>query len=108
MSYRRAKRDSEAAGVLERITSAIKVEENKSYLDLLLFYKGQKRESDILAPDKLADLDAATIGYGVANWHYYAGNKATGLEYFQRIVKGKAWAAFGFIAAETELVRNRS
>ncbi|HEY7544743.1 MAG TPA: tetratricopeptide repeat protein [Blastocatellia bacterium] len=106
MTYRRMKKEKEATGVLERITATMKVVENKSYFDRLLFYKGLKTESDIVT-DKLTDLDIATIGYGMGNWHLYNGNTGKAKEYFQRIVGGKYWPAFGFIAAETELARMR-
>lgn len=104
MAYRRQKKESEAQRVLERITPHMKVNENKSYYDRLLMYKGLKKESDIVH-DKLTDLEIATIGYGIGNWHLYNGNKEKAREYFQRIVSGKYWPAFGFIAAETELAR---
>ncbi len=106
MTYRRMKKEKEAAGVLERITPTMKVVENKSYFDRLLFYKGLKMESDIVT-DKLTDPDIATIGYGMGNWHLYNGNRERAKGYFQRIVGGKYWPAFGFIAAETELARMR-
>ena len=106
MSYRRQGKTADAARVLERITPGLKVEENKSYFDRLLFYKGLKKESDLIN-DKMTDLEIATVGYGVANWHFYNGDKAKAKEYFQKIVSGKHWPAFGFIAAEIELVRMR-
>jgi tetratricopeptide (TPR) repeat protein len=105
MSYRRAKKETDARRVLERITPNLTPGESKSYLDLLLFYKGEKKESDILVPEKMTDLELATVGYGVANWHLYNGNAARAKEQFQKIVSGKSWAAFGFIAAETEPLR---
>jgi tetratricopeptide (TPR) repeat protein len=106
MSYRRAGKKKKAAQALARITPEMKVEENKSYFDRLMLYKGLKKESDILN-DKLTDLELATVGYGIANWHLYNGDKAKAKELFQKITSGKYWPAFGFIAAETELVRMR-
>ncbi len=106
MTYRRMNKKAEAARVLERITPTMKVEENKSYFDRLLMYKGLKKESDIYS-DKLGDLELATVGYGIGNWHLYTGDKAKAKEIFQRVIAGKYWAAFGFIAAETELARIR-
>ena len=106
MSYRRQKKEAEAARVLERITPDLKVEENKSYFDRLMFYKGVKKEAEVIN-DKMTDLEIATVGYGMANWHLYNGNAARAKEYFQRIISGKYWPAFGFIAAETELPRTR-
>jgi tetratricopeptide (TPR) repeat protein len=104
MSYRRAGDKNKAARALDRITPDMKVEENKSYFDRLLLYKGLKKETEILT-DKLTDLEIATVGYGIANWYLYNGDKAKAKELFQRIISGKYWPAFGFIAAETELTR---
>ncbi len=104
MTYRRQKRDADAARVLERITPDMKVNENKSYFDRLLLYKGLKKASDIYH-DKLTDLELATVGYGMGNWYLYNGDKQKAKALFQKIVAGKYWPAFGFIAAETELVR---
>ena len=106
MSYRRAGDKIKAARVLDRITPDMKVEENKSYFDRLMLYKGLKKETDILN-DKMTDLEIATIGYGIANWYLYNGDKAKAKELFQKITSGKYWPAFGFIAAETELTRMR-
>jgi tetratricopeptide (TPR) repeat protein len=104
MTYRRMKKEYEAAEVLERIKMNMKVEENKSYYDRLLMYKGIKKESDIVT-DKLTDLEMATVGYGVANWYLYTGDKVKAKAMFDKIIAGKYWPAFGFIAAETELKR---
>jgi tetratricopeptide (TPR) repeat protein len=105
MTYRRLGKPAEAAKVLERITPRMKVEENKSYYDRLLFYKGLKPESELVNLEKASDLEIATVGYGLGNWHLYNGNKTKAEEFFRRIVSGKYWPAFGFIAAEAELVR---
>lgn len=104
MSYRRQKKDADAAKVLDRIRPDLKVEENKSYFDRLLFYKGLKKEGELIN-DKMTDLEIATVGYGLANWHLYNGDKAKAKELFQKITSGKYWPAFGFIAAETDLTR---
>lgn len=107
MTYRRSGREEDAKRVLARITPEMKVKENKSYFDRLLFYKGLKKESELVDVEKATDLEIATIGYGVGNWHFYNGNRARAEEYFQRIVSGKYWPAFGFIAAEAQLARRR-
>jgi tetratricopeptide (TPR) repeat protein len=106
MTYRRQEKEYEAAQVLERITLNMKVEENKSYYDRLLMYKGIKKEAEIIH-DKLTDLELATLGYGIGNWYLCNGDKARALAMFQKITSGKYWPAFGFIAAETELKRLR-
>ncbi|MBX3279056.1 MAG: tetratricopeptide repeat protein [Acidobacteria bacterium] len=107
MTLRRAGKGEDAKKVLDRITPDMKVKENKSYFDRLLFYKGLKKESELVDVEKAADLDIATVGYGLGNWHLYNGNLAKAVEYFRRIVSGKYWPAFGFIAAEAELAKMR-
>jgi tetratricopeptide (TPR) repeat protein len=107
MTYRRTKKDAYAAKVLEKITPQMQVKENKSYYDRLLFYKGLKKEEDLVNVEKATDLEIATVGYGIGNWHLYSGNRAKAEEYFRKIVAGKYWPAFGFIAAEAELVRKK-
>ena len=106
MTYRRLNDIFEAEQVLSRITLNMQVKENQSYYDRLMMYKGYKKEADIVS-DKLTDLETATIGYGIGNYHLYSGNKEQAREWFNRITNGKYWPAFGFIAAETELTRMR-
>ncbi|MBI1762204.1 MAG: tetratricopeptide repeat protein [Acidobacteria bacterium] len=107
MSYRRLGKAADAAKVLARITPRMQVVENKSYYDRLLFYKGLKPEAELVNLEKASDLEIATVGYGLGNWHLYNGNKAKAAEFFRRIVSGKYWPAFGFIAAEAELARGK-
>jgi len=104
MSYKRAKDDFEASGVLQRIRIGMQVQENKAYYDRLLFYKGLKREAEIFNP-KMGDLEAATVGYGLGNWYLCTGEESKAKEYFEKIVAGPYWPAFGFIAAETDLAK---
>lgn len=105
MTLRRAGKKSEAERVLSRITPEMKVRENKSYFDRLLFYKGLKKETELVEVEKATDLEIATVGYGLGNWHLYNGDRKKAEDYFRRIVAGKYWPAFGFIAAEAELAR---
>ncbi len=107
MTYRRMGNQAKAAKVLEGITPDMKVKENKSYFDRLLFYKGLKKEAELINVEKATDLEIATVGYGLGNWHLYNGNRAKAEVFFRRIVGGKYWPAFGFIAAEAELARKK-
>jgi tetratricopeptide (TPR) repeat protein len=108
MTYRRLNRPADAAKILEPITPESKVKENKSYFKRLLFYKGLTNEEELIKPKEpkdFTDSELATVGYGLGNWHLYNGNRAKAEEHFRRIVSGKFWPAFGFIAAEVELAR---
>jgi hypothetical protein len=51
------------------------------------------------------DLALATQGYGVGNWYLYNGDTSKAVTIFEKIVTGKSFSSFGFIAAEVELAR---
>jgi hypothetical protein len=68
-------------------------------------YKGRIEPEALLDPSEMTDIDLATQGYGVANWYLYRGETERALELMRRVVGGKSWAAFGYIAAEADLAR---
>jgi tetratricopeptide (TPR) repeat protein len=107
MAYRRAGQTDQAARLLERIRPGMKVKENSDYYNRLMLYKGLKKEEELLNMEKATPLQIATLGYGVANWNLYNGRKDRAMEMFRKITSGEYWPAFGFIAAEAELVRVR-
>ena len=78
--------------------------ENDSYQKLLLVFKGNFDEKSLLN-DTTTPLDNATVGYGIGNWHLINGRKERAREIFREVYQGKSWAAFGYIAAEVDLVR---
>ena len=105
MTLRRMGREAEARQVLEPITEKMDIIENGSYHRLLLMYKGVLTSEELLERAS-GGTEIATIGYGVANWHFYNGRREQGLELMRKVVSGETWAAFGFIAAEAELARS--
>jgi tetratricopeptide (TPR) repeat protein len=105
MTYRRLERGREAAKVLEPIHKEMKILENTAYHHLLLMYKGQMSPESLLESARENDLDMATVGYGVGNWHLYNGQVGKAREVFQKVIEGPNWAAFGYIAAEADLKR---
>ncbi len=48
-------------------------------------------------------LSNATLGYALGTYYQLKGNKAKAKELFEKVVAGKQWSSFGFIAAEIEL-----
>jgi tetratricopeptide (TPR) repeat protein len=108
MSLRRAGRAEEAAAVLAPIADSMAVGENSTYHRRLLFYKGRITESDLRSLMAAGELEAATVGYGLANWYLVQGDTARARSLWGDIVKGGYWPAFGFIAAETDLQRTRT
>jgi tetratricopeptide (TPR) repeat protein len=113
VSLRRANEPDEAAAVLKRITPDMKNTEPHYafYLRLLRFYQGDASEEQTL-PKKPADpndlegeLAFDTVMYGVGNWHLYSHDPEQPERFFKQVVTGNAWNAWGFVGAETELMR---
>jgi tetratricopeptide (TPR) repeat protein len=105
MSLRRAGKDADAAALLARISSDLKIEGNpRLYFSRLLFYKGLKTESELLE-GTLDDIQRTTLSYGVGNRHLYSGRPAEARPWFEKAVSTTAWPALAFIAAEADLKR---
>jgi len=107
MTYRRLGLEEEAAELLVPIVEDMEILENDAYHLRLRMYKGEVDPETVLDPAELDDLDLATQGYGVANWHLYNGDPERAMELMESVVAGKYWAAFGYIAAEADLARAR-
>jgi tetratricopeptide (TPR) repeat protein len=113
-SLRRAGKKDEAAKALEAIPQEMTntAAHTRFYLNLVRFFQGKMSESDALPPepppgntDQEAELPFDTVAYGIGNWHLYNGDTAKAQEYFRRIMKGHVWVTWGFVGAETELLR---
>jgi tetratricopeptide (TPR) repeat protein len=108
MTYRREGKDEPANGLLENITDSMNIIENDSYYKRLRMYQGHIEPDQLLtvdASDSDPDLSLATQGYGVGNWYYYNGDTTKAIAVFRKVVSGKHFSAFGFIAAEADLAR---
>jgi tetratricopeptide (TPR) repeat protein len=107
MSYRRGKQDEKAKLLLERVTPDLKIEGNpRLYFNRLLFYKGLKKEDEIVAAAG-SDIERTTLLYGIGNFHLYSGDKARARSSFERAVATEAWNGLAFIAAENDLKQLR-
>ncbi len=106
-TLRRAGRTDEAAAVLAPIRAEMEVIENGSYHALLLLYKGERSEADVL---KAAGegASASAVRYGVGAWHFYSGRTAEARRIWESMITGTDWPSFGFIGAEAELARKKS
>ena len=105
MTYRRLGRHGAAKQLLEQVTDKMEILENESYHKRLLMYKGAITPEQLLDTTNADDLTIATQGYGVGNFYLVEGNKAKAREIFEKVVAGRQWAAFGYIAAEVDLKR---
>ena len=107
-ALRRAGKKAEAEKLLAAITPDMNAGENASYLNLLLFYKGLKPEEELLKAAEATPLELATTDYGVGAWYLYNGAPDKAKALFEKVVATPYWPAFGFIGAETEIVRLKS
>jgi tetratricopeptide (TPR) repeat protein len=105
MTLRRLHRDEDARKALEPIREKMDILENGAYHARLLMYKGVRSPESVLNLNTADDVQIATQGYGVGNWYLVNGDRGKAREVFERVVSGRAWPAFGFIAAEAELKR---
>jgi tetratricopeptide (TPR) repeat protein len=105
MTLRRLKRDDDARQVLEPIREKMDVLENTAYHQRLLMYKGLRTPESILNLNTADDVQIATQGYGVGNWYLVSGDRVKAKEIYEKVVAGRAWGAFGYIASEADLKR---
>lgn len=103
MTLRRMGRSEEAAAVLTLVRPEMEILENHAYHRRLLMYRGEVAPEELLRAEGADELELATQGYAVGNWYLYNGRPAEARRIFERVVGGRYWAAFGFIAAEAEL-----
>lgn len=105
-ALRRAGRHDEARALLGAIHTEMDVGTNASYYQLLLMHKGERPEEAVFDTTVLSGNQFETIGYGVAVQQLTEGDTVAALDLMRRIVeRGERWQAFGFIAAEQDLVR---
>jgi len=105
MSLMRAGRAAEAQAVLDRVPDTLRV--NNAYAQRLRLYRGTMTPEQVVTPADTADIQIATLSFGVGNWYLVRGDTATARTWFQRSVASGGWPAFGFIASEVELRRLR-
>jgi Flp pilus assembly protein TadD len=103
MSLMRAGRKAEAQAMLDRPPDSLAVD--NAYARRLKLYRGQIGPDAVYTPADTADVQVATLAYGLGNWHLVRGDTATAKTYFQRSVKSGGWPGFGFIVSEAELRR---
>ncbi len=103
LALRRAGREDEARALLDGISSDMDVETNVAYHHVLLFYKGEIAEGELLADDNPAGYRLETVGYPVAAWHLAEGDTTRALTLLEAVAAHPHWPGFGRIAAEAEL-----
>lgn len=105
MSLMRAGRRAEAEAMLARRPDSLPV--NNAYARRLKLYRGEIGPDAVFTPADTADVQAATLSYGLGNWYLVRGDTARARQYFERSVRSGGWPGFGFIVSEAELRRLR-
>jgi len=109
MTYRRMNNKKAAELLISQINEHMRLIENDSYFKRLLMYKGLKTPESLLVAKEENEtnpgVNVATYGYGVGNWYYYNGNKKKAEAIFRKVLGSGNPAAFGYIAAETDVKR---
>jgi tetratricopeptide (TPR) repeat protein len=103
MSLMRAGRKADAEAMLARRPDSLVV--NNAYARRLKLYRGEIGPDAVFTPADTADVQVATLSYGLGNWYLVRGDTARAKTLFQRSVQSGGWPGFGFMVSEAELRR---
>lgn len=103
MSLMRAGRASDAKAMLARKPDSLAV--TNAYARRLKLYRGEIAPDEVFTPADTADIQVATLSYGVGNWFLLKGDTTRARTWFERSIQSGGWPAFGFIMSEVELDR---
>ncbi|TQV71621.1 hypothetical protein FLL45_20950 [Aliikangiella marina] len=107
MIARESNNIDKANAILKKVDKKTEVIENTAYLNLLLFYKNQISETELLGPKGDQPAVSEAIMYGLGNWYLYNGYERKAYQIFEKSLNEGNWAAFGNIAAEAKLSRRQ-
>ena len=107
MSLSRAGRAAEAAAMLARRPDSLPTPPNYAYVTRLRLYRGELTPETMFSPADTADVQVATLNFGLGNWYMVKGDTVKAKAAFDRSIASKGWPGFGFIVSEAELKRLR-
>ena len=103
MSLMRAGKKAEAQAMLARRPDSLVID--NAYARRLKLYRGEIGPDAVFTPADTADVQVATLSYGLGNWYLVNGDTAKARASFERSVKSGGWPGFGFMVSEVELRR---
>lgn len=103
MSLMRSGRAADAQAMLARRPDSVQA--TNAYVRRLKLYRGEIGPDEVMTPADTADIQVATLSYGIGNWYLVRGDTAQARKWFERSVSSGGWPAFGFIVSEIELRR---
>lgn len=107
MSLARAGRAAEAKAMLDRRPDSLRTAPDYAYTKRLRLYRGDAGPDQLFSPADTADIQVATLAYGLGNWYMVRGDTARARAQFERAIRSGGWPGFGFIVSEAELARLR-
>ncbi|MEQ1689710.1 MAG: hypothetical protein ABMA00_00375 [Gemmatimonas sp.] len=105
MSLSRAGRSADAKAMLARRPDTLPTTPGYAYVARVKLYRGELTPETLFSPADTADVQMATLSYGLGNWYLVRGDSAKAKAAFQRAVASGGWPGFGFIVSEAELSR---
>ena len=105
MALSRAGRGAEAQAMLDRRPDSLPV--SNAYAQRLRLYRGLIPPDSVFTTADTADVQVATLSYGLGDWFLVRGDTTQARAWFERAIRSGGWPAFGFIVAERELRRLR-
>src|SRR5687768_16827687 len=98
MSLMRAGKKADAQAMLARRPDSLPV--TNAYARRLKLYRGEIGPDEVFTPADTADVQVATLSYGVGNWYLVRGDTARAKTFFERSVRSGGWPGFGFMVSE--------
>ena len=109
MTLNRLGKSEEADALLVPIHPDMEAGSGTAYLARLLMYKGLKTPEELLAadPEKVADLEIITMGFGIGNYYLLHGQTERGYQVMEQVVRtgdaSNGYFAFAYLACRVEL-----
>jgi hypothetical protein len=91
--------------MLDRRPDSVKVA--NAYAQRLRLYRGEIGPDEVITAADTADVQRATLAFGVGNWFVLRGDTTRARTYFEASIRSGGWPGFGFILSEVELRRLR-
>jgi Flp pilus assembly protein TadD len=105
MSLSRGGHAAEARAMLDSHPDSLATD--VAYARRLSLYRGEIGPEDLITAADTADVQLATLAYGLGNWYLVRGDTARARIEFERAVSSGGWPGFAFMASEVDLRRTR-
>jgi tetratricopeptide (TPR) repeat protein len=106
LSLSRAGRHREAEAMLARRVDAQPdpkpAPAGYAYVSRLRLYRGEVTPEQLFTPADTADVQIATLSYGLGTWYLVRGDTVQARAAYERAMSGGGWPGFAFMASEAE------